>query len=168
MLAVKNILVGTDFSETSQAALNYGRALAKAFDARLHVLHVVEPPFMGNFDLDGRMTPLPELQFALEDRERKQLEQLLSDDDRTSLGAVTAVRTLDTPAHALIDYAATHDIDMIVMGTHGRRGLAHLVVGSVAEQVVRNAGCPVVTMRQPPDAPARNTVSGAAPIAQPS
>ena len=168
MLTAKNILVGTDFSETSRVALDYGRALARVFGARLHVLHVVEPAFAGNFDLDGRVTPLPELQFALEDREREQLEQLISADDRAALGAVTAVRTLDTPAHAMVEYAAAHHIDMIVMGTHGRRGLAHLVVGSVAEQVVRSAPCPVVTIRQPSLALTENAAAGAAPTAEPS
>lgn len=148
MLTVQNILVGTDFSQASRAALDYARALARTFRARLHILHVVEPALAGTFDIDGRLTPLPELQFALENSERERLEHMISEDDRVSLRAVTAVRTLDTPAHAIIEYASTHHIDMIVVGTHGRRGVAYLVVGSVAEQVVRSAHCPVVTIRQ--------------------
>lgn len=149
MSIVSNILVATDFSDASHAALAYARELARTLGARLHLLHVFEAPMFGDLDVDGRVTPLPELRFAMEDAQRTQLDALLTDDDRTALGATTIFRTLDTPAHAVVDYAAAQRIDLIVIGTHGRRGLARMVVGSVAEQVVRTAPCPVLTVRQP-------------------
>lgn len=147
MLAIKNVLVATDFSTCSQTALTYGRALARQFSAHLHVLHVVEPPMSDGTNAIGYVGLIPELQTALEDAERARLEDLVSADDHRTLHATTALRTLDTPAHAIVEYAQSQNIDLIVIGTRGRHGLAHVVMGSVAERVVRTAPCPVLTVR---------------------
>src|ERR1017187_4328722 len=149
MLRIKNILVATDFSECSDAALTYGRALARTFGARLHVLHVVEMLRADGFTVGGYVTAIPQLQAELEESERQRLESLVSDDDRHSLGARTALKSVDTPAHAVVEYAKNENIDLIVVGTHGRRGISHVVMGSVAEKVVRTALCPVLTVRHP-------------------
>lgn len=157
MFALKNILVATDFSDCSEAALSYGRELARQFGARLHVLHVVETVLADSLGVYGYASVMPELQVELEESDRRRLEQLISDDDRTSLRATTTLCSFDTPAHAIDDYARTENIDLIVIGTHGRRGLSHLVLGSVAEKVVRTAPCPVLTVRRPePQAVAPN------------
>jgi nucleotide-binding universal stress UspA family protein len=149
MFALKNILVATDFSECSDAALRYGRALARQFGARLHVLHVVETVLADSLGVYGYASVVPELQLELEESDRKRLESLISADDRQMLQATTTLCSFDTPAHAIDDYARSEKVDLIVIGTHGRRGLSHLVLGSVAEKVVRTAPCPVLTVRVP-------------------
>ena len=148
MIAIKNVLVATDFSECSDAALAYGRALAGTFGARLHVLHVVE--FAGAADvmgIGGYAVTLPNLYKELEDSARQRLDQLISESDCRILGAKVQLVTGETPAHAIVEYAKAEPIDLIVVGTHGRRGISHLVMGSVAEKVVRVAPCPVLTVR---------------------
>jgi len=140
MNVTKKVLVPIDFSEPSDAALLYGRNLAKAFGAQLHVLHVMENQFLrGTF----KSTAAVELGIAHRVAER------LSSEDRTTLRAVSAVRISDDPYDEIIQYAENEDIDLIVMGTHGRGGVARLLMGSVAEKVVRNARCPVLTVRCP-------------------
>jgi nucleotide-binding universal stress UspA family protein len=77
------------------------------------------------------------------------VDALISDDDRRQLKARVAVVSSIAPAAAIVTYADKSNIDLIVMGTHGRGGLAHLLMGSVAERVVRMAPCPVLTVRHP-------------------
>ena len=131
-------LVPTDFSAPSEAALGYARTLAGTFGGALHVLHVLDSEF---------------LRVALgdpHDQETAALRQLhdrLTDDDRRRFRAFAIVERSDEPADAIASYARTHDIDVIVMGTHGRTGMKHLLAGSVAEKVVRTAPCPVLTLR---------------------
>jgi nucleotide-binding universal stress UspA family protein len=140
MNATKKILVPIDFSEPSDAALLYARNLAKAFGAQLHVLHVMENQFLrATFN----STAAVELGMANRVAER------LSPEDRTMLRAVSAVRMSDDPYDEILRYAENEDIDLIVMGTHGRSGVARLLMGSVAEKVVRTARCPVLTVRCP-------------------
>jgi nucleotide-binding universal stress UspA family protein len=148
MIDLKNILVATDFGEASDAALNYGRALARHFDACLHVVHVVQNLEAQAFG-EGYIFAMPEVQAGLEETARKQLAALLIDSDETPLRTTSAIVRSLQPAYAIVDYAKTHGIDIIVMGTHGRRALAHVLIGSVAERVVRTAPCPVLTVRHP-------------------
>ena len=75
--------------------------------------------------------------------------ELISDVDRTVLRARAATVTANTPALAIVEFAKCHDVNLIVMGTHGRGAMAHLLLGSVAERVVRTAPCPVLTVRHP-------------------
>ena len=140
MILLKQILVATDFSDPSEVALDYGRALARTFGASLHVLHVMENLFL---------RPVPGDPYVLRAAAQKQLNERLSADDRAALHAVAALETSDNPAEAIGKYAQTHAIDLIVMGTHGRGAMAQLFVGSVAERVVRTAPCPVLTVRHP-------------------
>jgi len=77
-----------------------------------------------------------------------QIDQRLTDEDRRELHATPVVRVSDSPAEEIVQYARDHDIDLIVMGTHGRKNVAHLFIGSVAERVVRDAPCPVLTVRE--------------------
>jgi nucleotide-binding universal stress UspA family protein len=152
MIVLKDVLVATDFSPQSEAALTYGRGLARAFGATLHVLHVTENLFMRPTAADP---------YQLRASILRTLEDRLTADDRTQLGAHAVVETSDHPADAIIEYAKSASVDLIVMGTQGRSGLSHLFVGSVAESVVRHAPCPVLTVRQPehdfvlPDATSR-------------
>jgi nucleotide-binding universal stress UspA family protein len=144
MVAIKNILVATDFSEPSGVALAYGRDLAKNHKARLQVLHVVDDLTLSaamdvGFGADS--------QGVLEANARRQLDALLRAEDRTEFGAVAVVVRGVNPAEAIVDYAKAHPIDLIVTGTHGRGAITHLLMGSVAERVVRTAPCPVLTVR---------------------
>src|SRR5437773_8844714 len=91
----------------------------------------------------------PQLQADLEAAARKELDELLIDSDKTGPPTKPVLLTASAPAFAIVDYAREHGIDLIVMGTHGRGALAHLVMGSVAERVVRMAPCPVLTVRHP-------------------
>jgi nucleotide-binding universal stress UspA family protein len=140
MIALKHILVATDFGDASDAALTYGRALARTFGATLHVLHVV-----GNYFLRPMLAD-PHLLNAAAAR---RLHERLTDEDRAVLHAHAVVETSDAPAEAIAAYAASAHIDLIVMGTHGRSAMEQLLVGSVAERVVRTAPCPVLTVRHP-------------------
>jgi nucleotide-binding universal stress UspA family protein len=140
MIVLKHILVATDFSPASDAALTYARGLATRFGATLCVLHVAENHFMRPTMTDPRDLLMSAVRRA---------EDLLTADDRESLGAQAVVKTSDHPADAIVGYAKSAGVDLIVMGTHGRGALAQVLVGSVAERVVRTAPCPVFTIKHP-------------------
>ena len=148
MIALKHVLVATDFSEPSEVALTYGRHFARNFGATLHVMHVVEN-VMARFAADAYPVLLPDLQKEVEDAGQKRLMAALTPDDLTELHALPVIRTSAAPAAAIVEYAKDADIDLIIMGTHGRGAVAKLLMGSVAERVVRMAGCPVLTVRHP-------------------
>jgi len=139
MIALKKVLVATDFEPASDAALVYGRALARSFGAALHLLHVAENQFLRPSPSDPSVIKASSLR-ALDDR--------LTAEDR-ALNARTAVAVSDETADAIVHYAIDERIDLIVMGTHGRSALSQVLVGSVAERVVRTAPCPVLTVRHP-------------------
>ena len=140
MILLKQILVATDFSDASEVAIDYGRALARTFGASLHLLHVMENLFLH---------PVPVDPYRLKAAAAKRLGERLTDDDRAALHANAVLETSDNPAEEIVKYAGAHNIDLIVMGTHGRGAIAQLLVGSVAEKVVRTAPCPVLTVRHP-------------------
>jgi nucleotide-binding universal stress UspA family protein len=147
-MTLKNILVATDFSVVSEAALLYARELAHAFKGALHVLHVTDNVIAGAIGVEGYTTDWAALQREVDDAARKQLDAIVTDEDRRTLTAKTLVKTSNSPAQAIVSYANDAHIDLIVVGTHGRGGMAHLLMGSVAEWVVRTAPCPVLTVRQ--------------------
>lgn len=135
------ILVPTDLSTPSDAALAYARGLAGTLDASLHLLHVVDNTFLRAVTGDPHDQETATL---------RQLHERLTDEDRRRFRALPVVERSDEPADEIVSYARTHDIHLIVMGTHGRSGMAHLLMGSVAEKVVRSAPCPVLTLREAP------------------
>jgi nucleotide-binding universal stress UspA family protein len=139
MLALQNVLVAVDFNDASEVALTYGRNLARAFGARLHAVHVLENSFLRARAADPH---------AVEGATSRQLLERLTDADRTTPDAVAVVRTSDQPADEIVGYAREQNIDLIIVGTHGRQGLAHVLLGSIAERVVRTAPCPVLTVRR--------------------
>ncbi len=149
MITLKNILVAVDFSEPSDAALMYGRELAGRFGATLHVLHAVGDIAIGAFAAENFAALAPELQQQIEDGARRRLDGLVVDSDKSGPAAVKVIVTSSSPALSIVDYARDHNIDIIVIGTHGRGALAHLMMGSVAERVVRLAPCPVLTVHHP-------------------
>lgn len=148
VILIKNLLVATDFSDVSEVALTYGRALARAFGATLHIVNVVEKFYVVS-GIEGYITDAEGLRQSIEQDARRQLEGTITDDDRQRLGAKTVLVSSDKPALAVVKYAKDTSIDLIIIGTHGRGGMAHLLLGSVAERIVRLAPCPVLTVRHP-------------------
>lgn len=141
-----NVLVATDFGEAATAAFHHAREVAQAFGARLHVLHVTED--LNATAAVGSVTGLDfsRRQMELEVEARDRLRAML-DDDLRSAGTETVVMTSNRPAGAILKYAEDANIDLIVLGTHGRHGFSEFFMGSVAQQVVRRAQCPVLTLR---------------------
>jgi nucleotide-binding universal stress UspA family protein len=141
----KRILVPLDFSEPSMRALAYAKTLGEAVGASLELLHVVPNPYVA--DPSGLYMALP--QNLLDDFEREaraRLDETLTSEERKTFKAQSTVRTGD-PLVAIVEHARVTPIDLIVMGTHGRTGVSHFFVGSVAERVVRSSPCPVLTVR---------------------
>lgn len=138
-MKAEKILFPTDFSPASEAALPFATSLARDMGAKLLIAHAIEPPTAyaaGDFAIGLPMT---------EEHTRKALEALRPLDAKVPVER----HLLDgEPARAIIRLAEDEHVDMIVMGTHGRTGLSRLVMGSVAEAVVRGAKCPVLTLRQ--------------------
>ena len=130
------ILVPTDFSPPSEAALTYGQKLAHHSASALHLLHIAENPFLRAAVSDRR---------SLEEAAARWLQDRLTDVDRRH-GAVAIVERSDEPAAEILRYAKSAGIDLIVIGTHGRTGFTRVVLDSVAETVVREAPCPVLTV----------------------
>lgn len=147
MIALRNVLVATDFGEAAAVALSYGRGLARTFGAHLHVLHVLDDVGGRAATMAGYGIDIERMQLELERSARSELDALLSDEDRRDLHAVATVVTSATPAMSIVDYAKNHDVNLVIVGTHGRGPVSHFFVGSVAERVVRTAPCPVLTVR---------------------
>ena len=152
MITLKKILVPTDFSECSEAATHHGLELARAFGATLHLLHVVEDPDTSPWAVPGFPLSLVEVLEHFQDEARNRLLASIPEPDR---GRVVVSCPIAAPVPEILRYAEHESIDLIVMGTHGRGFVAHALIGSVAEHVVRRAPCPVLTLRQPGAVPER-------------
>jgi nucleotide-binding universal stress UspA family protein len=165
MIAIREILVPTDFSEPAAAALEYAKELANAFGSRLHVMHVIATPPAG-WAAESMTYSWPTLLADLEANAREGLAHLMPPTDplasRTSLVTQVGLPVLD-----ILEYVKTRNIDLIVMGTHGRGFMGHVLLGSVAERVVRLATVPVLTLHGAPRSTARATTSGARENARP-
>lgn len=147
MLKLHSILCPTDFSEFSQEAVSYGCELAEKFGAELHLLNVVQQyetvaPGSGEW-----FTPFTEMLPELQQQSQAQLAKLPGS-EWTSKLTVHRITRVGAPIDEITKYAKEHDIDLIVQGTHGRRGVKHMLLGSVAENIVRYAPCPVLTVRK--------------------
>jgi universal stress protein A len=149
MISLKKILVPTDFGEAADAALTYAQALARNFGASIDVLHVVEDASARMFAGEVYVAVPPTLQQDIENMARKQLDQRVIDNDPKPISMQPVVVASNAPALTIVNYAKEMNIDLIVMGTHGRGPMAHLLMGSVAERVVRMARCPVLVVRHP-------------------
>jgi nucleotide-binding universal stress UspA family protein len=146
MINLNSILVPSDFSECSDEALRYGLELARRFDARLHLLHVVQDPATQPWAAEAFSSSLFEAVAEWQKHAEKRLLAAVPESDRAR---VTVVSVVATPYAGILDYAGAHNVDLIVMGTHGRGGVSHMLLGSIAERVVRRAPCPVLTVRRP-------------------
>jgi len=147
MISLKTVLVPTDFSDASGSALNYGKAMAGAFGASLHLVHVMEDLMAHAWAAEVYVASMPQLRDEIEKESRQRLSAIFSEEERRHYRVVTALLA-GNPFLEIIRYAKAHDVDLIVMGTHGRGAIAHMLLGSVAEKVVRKSPCPVLTVRE--------------------
>jgi nucleotide-binding universal stress UspA family protein len=147
MISLKTVLVPTDFSEASGSALTYGKAMAGAFGASLHLVHVMEDLMAHAWAAEVYVASMPQLRDEIEKESRQRLATVFTDEERRQYRVVTALLA-GNPFLEIIRYAKAHDVDLIVMGTHGRGAIAHMLLGSVAEKVVRKSPCPVLTVRE--------------------
>ncbi len=140
----KKILCPVDYSVCAQEALRYATFLAQRDDAKLYLIHVVD------IRMYGHEAPLSfEMPRPSEETLKKVKESLADAVLKEAKGKldVETIVVMGIPAIEIINTAKEKGVDLIVMGTHGRTGIAHVVIGSVAENVVRKAPCPVLTVR---------------------
>jgi len=155
VIEIKNILAPTDFSLHSEHALRYACALAERLDATVHLIHVLSEIVPAG--PDPLLMPVMPPQFYEENEQRAKetLASLPRPGWCQPKGLVTSVRW-GNPVDAIVEYSVEQPIDLIVIATHGRTGLSHVLLGSVAERIVREAPCPVLTIRH-----GRATTAGA-------
>lgn len=147
MIKLDKILIPTDFSQFSKPAIRYGCAIAARFESEVHLLHICPDPAMLIPEAGGLGgAGLLEQADAINQSAMSELNKLPEDNWENSRDIVRATRVGAT-FFEIIQYAREQDIDLIVLGTHGRTGLTHLLMGSVAENVVRKAPCPVLTVK---------------------
>jgi len=146
MIELKRILFPTDFSECGRAAEKYAQALSERFGAELHILHVLGDVAM-MMPEPGTALALPQ-NYLLEMKQEAEraIEKILPEATKAGLRVVRATR-MGNAYVEIVKYAEEKSIDLIVVGTHGRGGLMHMLLGSVAEKVVRKSPCPVLTVR---------------------
>jgi len=148
MLQLKRILFPTDFSRCADQALEHAVFLAEKYDAEIHVLHAVtlfnDQPEVVNDEFDETEKMIKKL----EDIAELQLNKVSDAHEDDDIKIIKVQTRGISAAPAILDYAAENSIDLIVMGTHGRRGLGHFFLGSVAEEIVRVSECPVFTIRE--------------------
>lgn len=147
MKEFKTILFANDFAETSEEVFDYAMSLARKYDAKLLIVHVINEP------VDLRGFYVPHISFEnLEKEIAEGAEKMMEKFCRTKVKDFTNYETFilsGIPYEEIMKKADEAGASLIIMGTHGRRGLDHMLFGSTAERVVRGAGCPVLTVRQP-------------------
>lgn len=144
-MTVENILIPTDFSACADHALSHALEVADRFDARLHILHVVnelDPDWYGITDVQERAVKLRD---QIQEEARERLHDLALEKD---IETTVSLQLSFDVAETIYEYVEERNIDLAVMGTHGRQGLDRLMLGNVANKIVRHAPCPVMTVRE--------------------
>lgn len=146
MIDVGRILYPTDFSDPSACALKYAAEMAKKFGAELVLLHVLlDESQMVSFYLP--QLTVKNLSKDMEDGARAKMEEFIKETDTLDGISYSTEMVKGIADDEIVKYAKENDVDMIVIGTHGRTGLEHVIFGSTAEKVVRSSPCPVLTVR---------------------
>jgi nucleotide-binding universal stress UspA family protein len=140
----KNICCPIDFSDASRAAMETAADLARRFGATLTLLHAYPVP--GYTFPDGSVVASPRMLQELADQAARHLGEWKRLAQEMGAPTVNAETLVGEPAPEILSYARDHGIDLLVVGTHGRTGLEHALMGSIAERVVRRARCPVLTV----------------------
>lgn len=146
MIRLKRILAAADFGACSEHALRYACEFAEAFGAELHVIHVVEPPAAAYSEFGVGYVGVHGMEDDLKRAAEAKLSTLPGPQWQEKL-SVTRDVLFGAPFVETIRYARENEIDLIVLGTHGRGAIAHMLMGSTAEKVVRKAPCPVLTVK---------------------
>jgi nucleotide-binding universal stress UspA family protein len=147
LIEIRTILAPSDFSAHAAQAVRYACALAERFGARLHLLHVI--PDIVPAGPDPMLTPVlpPEYYTDMEAQSRATLDDLIEPSWGKATSVTSSVRW-GNPVEEIVEEARTAGVDLLVIATHGRTGLSHVLLGSVAERIVREAPCPVLTIRE--------------------
>ena len=140
----RKILVATDFSESSEQALDYALALASRLDAKVYLLNVIGLPLLGVADVGIALST--SMIDSIIRGNRTELERLV---ERRAPAKIEILLKTGDVRDVITSTADELGIELIVMGTHGRRGVGRVLLGSVAEGVLRHARCPVLLIRQP-------------------
>jgi nucleotide-binding universal stress UspA family protein len=148
MMNINKILFPTDFSRCADQALEHAVFLAEKYDAEIHVLHAVTLFNDQAGVVNDEFEETEEMIKKLEDIAELQLNKVSGAHEDDDIKIIKAQTRGISAAPAILDYASEHSIDLIVTGTHGRRGLGHFLLGSVAEEIVRVSECPVFTIRE--------------------
>jgi len=149
MIKMAKILYPTDFSELSTYALRYALSFAHAYQAKLHCLHVVDEAYQYWTAMGPNSVPVGPATEDILQSARKEMDSFAAEHFKDIEVEVITDVVLGRPFMEIIQYARKQCIDLIVLATHGRTGLSHVLLGSVAERVVRKAPCPVLTIRHP-------------------
>lgn len=144
-IELKRICVCSDFSNHAERAFEYGVTFARQFAAELHFVHVIEDIIPTVPEPGIAMLPSEEIMASLRNASTEAMTKFLADRQAEGIKVVQVVRE-GVPFREVVAYAQEMEIDLIIVGTHGRTGLSHLLLGSVAERVVRSAPCPVLTV----------------------
>jgi nucleotide-binding universal stress UspA family protein len=143
----KRILLCLDFSENSEPAARCAVDYAQAFGAELWLLHVIDTSQIGYPSIEERVPP--DIKDSVEGIQESVDKALALDADRyrSRVGDIETFSRIGLPAHEIVRFADDHQVELIVMGTHGWTGFKHLIMGSTAENVVRTSNCPVLTVK---------------------
>jgi nucleotide-binding universal stress UspA family protein len=151
MIKIETILVPTDFSEFSKYALKYSIAFAQTFKARIILIHITperEMDAIRQASVHMQGENLEELVKQRKAEDRKQLDEFIPPELKKGI-TVETIHRVGIPFMEIIKAAREKEVDLIVIATHGKSGLSHILFGSVAEKVVRKAPCPVLSIRHP-------------------
>jgi universal stress protein A len=160
-MTIKKILVGTDVSEGAGLALEWARSLGQQLGAKIHLLNVVEDPYIAAAWSEAYMLDVPALGRQLLAHARERLSAIVQTDPAMIVSEAVPGRPVD----AIVEKAEALGVDLIVLGSHGRSGFTRMMMGSVAERVVRTATCPVVVIHgQPKDTPAKAATIVKSPV----
>jgi nucleotide-binding universal stress UspA family protein len=143
----KRICCPIDFSDASRAAMEVASDLARRTGASLVLLHAY--PIPGYTFPDGSIVASPKMMQDLADQAERHLEEWRADAAKLAGGPVATQKAIGEPAAEIVTFAKSAGVDLVVVGTHGRTGLEHALMGSVAERVVLRAHCPVLSVRPP-------------------
>jgi nucleotide-binding universal stress UspA family protein len=148
MLKIKKILYPTDFSSCSKQAYAHALFIAEQYNAELHILHVITVHHDDAYDPTYDYPDLEEYNLHLEKHAQAESDELIKRHKTSDVKIIKIQERGYSPSANILQYAQNNNIDLIVMGTHGRRGLGYLFLGSVAEEVTRFARRPVYTIRE--------------------
>ncbi len=148
MFNIKNIMLPTDFSKLSLSAAQYAIDLAAQYNAKIHLLHIIEktPPILTIHSLDLSEEKIIK---SIEDDAKESLQKVLEKIKKGNNVKIESVLRKGLDYQEIVNYSQKNEIDVIVIATHGRTGILHTLLGSVAEKVIRYAKCPVLVITPP-------------------